>query len=94
MKLVTVLRLVPKLRMSGAVLLLPLYAFMAWTETSSHQSLVANTILTLFSFLKYVSQTAPSYTVFATKAFFLTQRERERISCHIFACDVICICIT
>jgi hypothetical protein len=35
-KLTTDLHLVPRLRMNGAVILLPLYAIMTWTETTLH----------------------------------------------------------
>jgi hypothetical protein len=34
LKLTTYLHLVPRLRMSGAIRLLPLYAFMAWAGTT------------------------------------------------------------
>jgi len=36
MKLTTHLPIVPSLRMSGAILMLPLFAFMSWKGTTSH----------------------------------------------------------
>jgi hypothetical protein len=77
-RLATRLCLVPRLRMSGAVLLLPLYAFMAWTGTSLLLPLVADTILILFSYLKQRSPKRHLHTLFSQRRFlffFFTERE-------------------
>ena len=48
MRLKTYLHLVPRLRMNGDVLSLPLYAFMTCTETTSYPSYLSPPLPTLF----------------------------------------------
>jgi hypothetical protein len=55
-KLTTHLLLLPKLRMRGAVPLLPLYALMAWTGTTSPLPPVE---ATMFYALQFIYQHAP-----------------------------------